>query len=282
MTSTEAGHVEELLDAYRTGELDDARRASVAAHLEACAHCRAALERLGPWTEVVELGFAARRAAARDLEPDWAAQRAAIVARTSGRAHARAAEGRRGFWRWAPQVALVALAALIVGIVWRENPRDPALRRATESRTVGTEARDETGAEAGRDDAPPREVDAAAPAEAGARRDVDAAPRPQAPPAAAGEAEEVAKAAPEEAEALGQAGNERREVFADRAPEVRERAVGDGERFEDRARAALAARDTVAARRALAFWDDSLSPAERGPARAALADSLEALLAGGP
>jgi len=281
MTSTEAGHVEDLLDAYRTGELDDARRASVAAHLEACARCRAALERLGPWTEVVERGFAARRAAARDLEPDWAAQRAAIVARTSGRAHARAAEGRRGFWRWAPQVALVALAALIVGIVWRENPRDPGLRRATEGRTAGAEARDETGAGAGRDDAPPRDVDAAAPAQAGARPVADAAPRPQAPPAA-GEGEEVAKAAPEEAEALGQAGNERREVLADRAPEVRERAVGDGERFEDRSRAALAARDTVAARRALAFWEDSLSPAERGPVRAALADSLEALLAGGP
>lgn len=264
MTSTEAEHVEELLDAYRTGELDDARRVSVAAHLEACARCRAALERLGPWTEVVERGFAARRAAARDLEPDWAAQRAAIVARTSG--HARAAEGRRGFWRWAPQVALVALAALIVGIVWRENPRDPALRPATEGRTTATEARDETAAGAGRDDATPR--------------DTDAAPRPQAPPA--GEGEEVAKAAPEEAEALGRAGNERQEVLADRAPEVRERAVADGERFEDGARAALAARDTVAARRLLVFWDDSLSLAERGPAGAALADSLEALLVGRP
>lgn len=276
MTSTEAGHVEELLDAYRTGELDDARRASVAGHLEACARCRAALERLGPWTEVVERGFAARRVAARDLEPDWAAQRAAIVARTSGRA--RAAEGRRGLWRWAPQVALVALAALIVGIVWRENPRDQALRPATGGRTAATEARDETAAGAERDDATSRDLDAAAPAETGARPDADAAPRPQAPPA--DEGEEVAKAAPEEAEPLGRAGNERQEVFADRAPEVRERAVG--ERFEDRARAALAARDTIAARRALAFWDDSLSPAERDSVGATLADSLEALLAGRP
>ena len=265
MRPTESDHVEELLDAYRTGELDDAGRARVAAHLETCAPCRQELERLGTWTGVVERGFAARRAAARDLEPDWAAQRAAIVARTSGRAGS--AQGRHAFWRWAPQIALVALAALIVGIVWRENPRDPGSRGATESRPVAVEPRDEGAS-----------MDADAEAPAGASTD----PSPQAPPAVPREGDEVAKAAPEEAETLGQARNEAREVFADRAPEVLQRAAGDGERFEARARAALAARDTVAARRALASLD-SLDSAERSDStRVALADSLEALLAGAP
>lgn len=39
-------HVEDMLSAYAAGELDPAERAACAAHLEACASCRAFLEDL--------------------------------------------------------------------------------------------------------------------------------------------------------------------------------------------------------------------------------------------
>ncbi|HET9334255.1 MAG TPA: zf-HC2 domain-containing protein [Gemmatimonadota bacterium] len=264
-------HVEELLDAWRTGELDPARSERVASHLEECAACRAELERLGPWTDTIARGFAARRTAARDLEPDWAAQRAAIVARTSG--GARSGGGRRAFWRWAPQVALVALAALIVGIVWRENPREPHARRGTESLREAVEAptaakpdADDEGTERGADSAlESRE------AEVVGRQ---AGQEPAAPPPSA---DAAAKAELEEAE------NDRRDALADRAAEPVGAAYADVGRFETAARSALAARDTTAARRALAFWADTLPPAERElPRRAALADSLVRLLDTGP
>jgi hypothetical protein len=283
-------HVEELLDAWRTGELDPARSERVASHLEGCAACRAELDRLGPWTEAIARGFAARRGAARELEPDWAAQRAAIVARTSGRA--RAAGGSRAFWRWAPQVALVALAALIVGIVWRENPREPEGRSAFES---GRRADDAPVAE--RSEADDASMDGDADAAAGAReaevvgRQAGRAPAapptpadapPPAPPSAAAEA--LQRARPEEKAGLEAAADERREeVLADQALEPALQAYGDSARFEAAARDALAARDTAAARRALALWADSLLPAEREvPPRPALADSLARLLETGP
>jgi hypothetical protein len=283
-------HVAELLDAWRTGELDPARSERVASHLEGCADCRVELERLEPWTEAIARGFAARRAAARDLEPDWGAQRAAIVARTSGRA--RAARGGRAFWRWAPQVALVALAALIVGIVWRENPREPEGRSAFESAREAVEAPPAAGPSESDDGAIERDADAAT----GAREAevvgrqagrADAAPplpadaAPPATPSAAAEA--LQRARPEEKAGLDEAGNERREVFADRVAEPLGAAYADTARFEAAARDALAARDTAAARRALALWADSLLPAEREvPPRPALADSLARLLETGP
>lgn len=295
-------HVEELLDAWRTGELDPARSERVASHLEECAACRAELARLGPWTETIARGFAARRTAARELEPDWAAQRAAIVARTSGRA--RSAGGRRAFWRWAPQVALVALAALIVGIVWRENPREPArrgaesLREAVEAPTAATPDADDGATERGADSAiESREAEvvgrqagqepAAQPPSADAAAPEPSAPEPSAPEPSAPEpsaiAQDARRARPEEKAELEEAGNERRDALADRAAEPVGAAYADAGRFETAARAALAAGDTTAARRALAFWADTLPPAERElPPRAALADSLERLLETGP
>ena len=280
-------HVEELLDAWRTGELDPARSERVASHLEECAACRAELARLGPWTETIARGFAARRIAARELEPDWAAQRAAIVARTSGRA--RSEGGRRAFWRWAPQVALVALAALIVGIVWRENPREPArrgaesLREAVEAPTAAKPEADDGARERGADSA----LESREPEVVGrqARRE-PAVPPPSAdaaPPEPSAIAQDARRARPEEKAELEEAGNERRDALADRAAEPVGAAYADAGRFETAARAALAARDTTAARRALAFWADTLPPAERElPPRAALADSLERLLETGP
>jgi hypothetical protein len=261
-------HVEELLDAWRTGELDPAKSERVASHLEGCAACRAELERLGPWTETIARGFAARRTAARELEPDWAAQRAAIVARTSGRA--RSEGGRHAFWRWAPQFALVALAALIVGIVWWENPREPQVRRSAESLREAVEApttakpeADDGATERGADPAlESREAEVVG-RQAGQE---PAAPPPSAdaaPPEPSAVAQDARRARPEEKAELDEAGNERR--------------------FETAARAALSARDTTAARRALAFWADTLLPAERElPPRTALADSLERLLETGP
>lgn len=281
-------HVEELLDAWRTGELDPARSERVASHLEECAACRAELARLGPWTETIARGFAARRTAARELEPDWAAQRAAIVAQTSGLA--RSEGGRRAFWRWAPQVALVALAALIVGIVWRENPREPnarrgaeSLREAVEAPTAATPDADDGATERGADSAlESREADVV-----GRQAGQELAAPPPSADAAAPEpsaiAQDARRARPEEKAELEEAGNERRDALADRAAEPVGAAYADAGRFETAARAALAAGDTTAARRALAFWADTLPPAERElPPRAALADSLERLLETGP
>jgi hypothetical protein len=286
-------HVEELLDAWRTGELDPARSEHVASHLEGCAACRAELKRLGPWTDAIERGFAARRSEARELEPDWAAQRAAIVARTSGRARS---AGRRAFWRWAPQIAVVALAALIVGIVWRENPREPGAERSAESLRDAVEAPTAAGPSGAEDGAMERDADAAGGREAEREQDARGVPPPVAPaapppsadaPAAAPSAaeEELERARPEEKAGLDAVGNERREeVLADQALEpARQAFLEPGGRFDAAARAALVERDTLAARRALALWSDSLAPAERLVApRAALADSLERLLDAGP
>jgi hypothetical protein len=279
-------HVGELLDAWRTGELDPARSERVASHLEGCAACRAELERLGPWTEAIARGFAARRAAARDLEPDWAAQRAAIVARTSGRA--RAARGSHAFWRWAPQVALVALAALIVGIVWRENPREPGARSGAESVREAVEAPTALERSEAEDGAVGRDEDAMVEGREAEVVGRQAGQEPAAPPpsadAAAPEpsavAQDLRRARPEEKAELDEAGNERRgEVLAEQAPAPAGAAYADTGRFEAAAREALAARDTTAARRALSFWADTLLPADRQvPSRAALADSLERLL----
>ncbi len=260
-------HVEALLDAFRSGELEDAERARVEEHLAGCARCREELAATGAWSDAFDRAYAARRAAAAELEPDWAAQRAAIVARTS----ARAPGGRPAFWRWAPQIALAAVAALIVGIVWRENPREePGMASRASERVVADSAIAGSPAEpAEAPDVPAR------------AREMPAAPPP---PAAREErleedgADDFAKARDEDAvlhEAVPQA-----------AVGAAQAALPPLQRFQLEAREALGARDTAAARRALDLWSDTLAP--RGdtlgqrPGRpgqpAALADSLRDLL----
>jgi len=269
-------HVGERLDAYRTGELDAETRRRVEAHLEACGRCREELAALGAWAAAIERGYETRRADAAALVPDWAAQRSAIVARTSGR---NVSERRRAFGRWAPQVALVALAALIVGIVWRENPREqPALTRTAET----APAIEESGRESDADEARSRRADAPSPTDAPAA----AAPPAVAPPTVsperarenAGELEK--QAGREQAEDL----RERQEALADRVAEPSpaaplEDSLADVERFEREGRAALEARDTSAARRALSLWSDTLLPSGvLGGQRVSLADSLREFL----
>jgi anti-sigma factor RsiW len=249
-------HVEELLDAYRTGELDASRRAEVGAHIEECARCREELASLRSWAAMIERGYEGRRAAATGLEPDWAAQRAAIVARTSRRD---GAAEEKSFWRWVPQVALVAVAALIVGVVWRENAREPT--------GSGPPAQSERAA------APSEQKPDAVEFQAPADENVDAD----------AQGEEVLKSedALGRAEPRGRRADEPVSALADRAaePSLAARLGADVGRFERDARAALEARDTTAARRALALWSDTLAP--RGNLAgepAALADSLRELL----
>lgn len=286
-----SAHVAELLDAFRSGELEGAERARVEEHLAGCARCREELSAAGAWSDAFDRAYVARRAAAAELEPDWAAQRAAIVARTSARA-----PGRSPFWRWAPQIALTAVAVLIVGIVLRVNPReDPAATasRASERMVVDSAVQESPGGlaeglESTSGDARPalegaeRETQASAPPPAAARaREMPAAP----PPLAAREerleedgADDFAKARDEDA-AL-------HEVLPEAAVGAAQAALPPLQRFQLEAREALAARDTTAARRALALWSDTLAP--RGdtlgqrPGRAdqpaVLADSLRDLL----
>lgn len=290
MTPNDSTHVDELLDAFRTGELDDERTARVSAHLEGCARCRNELERLGEWAGTVERGFALRREASREREPDWAAQRAAIVARTSRGAEP-AARGR-GLWRWAPQVAVVALAALIVGIVARQNPREGASPAAREEPASAFERSAQVAPEAGaagEDEADAdRQAGSVDRTEAASERAARARQEPATPapvPSELGKTREAEVAADQAANADAPA-VERQEELADRAPPAEapaalRRAGEAGLRFEREARAALAARDSAAARRALALWSDSLPGDERtDAARVALADSLGALLDG--
>lgn len=285
------GHVAELLDAYRTGELDASRRAEVDAHLEVCDRCRADLAALGSWAATVERGYAAIRSGARELEPDWGAQRAAVVARTSGR---RSAKEGWSFRRWAPQFALVAVAALIVGVVWRERVREPGrVTDTTMNRSADDAAEDQVAAPGGRPDEDASAFSRTEPQSAENAQAPAAAPRP-AP--AAPRARQVVEPAPEAARerviappadderALeGKADAVRREaaeeVEQDRAAEPSLAApLGEIERFEREARTALAAQDSAAARRALALWSDTLAAAGVDGERAALADSLERFL----
>lgn len=262
-------HVVERLDAYRTGELDADIRARVEAHLESCGRCREELAALASWTAAVERGYEASRASAAGQEPDWAAQRSAIVARTSGRSRA---HGRRPLARWAPQVALVAVAALIVGIVWRENPIEPEdLRRAPSERSAAAVGE---GQDAG------ARRDEAAPPEAPARVEEPAATETRSAaetPAPRAEPSELEKLADREGD---EARLENLDALADRAAEpARAAPAADVERFTREARTALGARDTAGARRALALWSDTLG-AEGYVAGepAILADSLRQFL----
>ena len=283
-----SAHVDELLDAFRSGELDDTERRRVEAHLAGCTRCRDELAATGAWSAAFDRAYAARRAAAAGLEPDWAAQRAAIVTRTSAGARAR----RPAFWRWAPQIALVAVAALIVGIVWRENPRE-------EPASIGSRAGER--ASAASEDAPsapslseePEADLPASPPEGGERmRDArEQAPAAAPPPAAPPPAEREERLGEDRADDLAKARDEdavQHEAVPEAALGAAQRAVTltPIERFQLEAREALAARDTAAARRALALWSDTLAPRgdtldqsrDRAARPAALADSLREFL----
>jgi hypothetical protein len=254
-----------------------------------CERCREELAALASWTSAIERGYEARRAESPGDEPDWAAQRAAIVSRTSGRA--RAGEKRGVFRRWAPQIALAAVAALIVGIVWRENPREPlAPSRTTQTGHAelapdgGAPSTSATGMRATADadevvegeDADGRVAQSRRADEPAAALDRALADGPAAPPAAREERFEQENAA-----AL-----EKRAAEPSLAAPLGA-SLADVERFEREARAALATRDTAAARRALALWSDTLAvggeladaePAEPARGPTSLADSLRELL----
>jgi hypothetical protein len=160
--------------------------------------------------------------------------------------------------------------------VWRENPREPAAEKSAESLRDAVEA-PAAAERSGADGAMERDAGAAGDREPEAERDARSVPAPGVP-AAPPPSADAAAAAPSAAEE-----QRREEVLADQALEpARQAFLERGGRFEAAARAALAGRDTLAARHALALWSDSLTPAERRIApRAALADSLERLLDAG-
>lgn len=117
-------HVEELLDQYRTGELDAAQGRGVEEHLVSCGECRSALAALDAFSDTVARAYAAETSArALGREPDWGRLRAAIVARTAA---PQGAPRRSWLARHAPQAALTALAFVAVGVLWQQGIREPA------------------------------------------------------------------------------------------------------------------------------------------------------------
>lgn len=311
-------HVEELLDRYRTGELDEPDRQRVERHLGACAACRGELEALTAFALTVERGYAAERAArAAEREPDWARLRASIVERTAAR-HAGA--GRLRLGRYVPQAALAVLALVAVGVLWEQGVRGPdeaerVLRSERRTASRGDQASEGPGGpavtagadrlERERDDrfAAPAElpegqepvgnVGVEPPDEERVGHDVALDEFRDADPAGrrAGQAEaepsadqpdRLAKAAEAAAPGEGAAAQAREEdAEANVAPPP------ELERFQTAARTALSEADTLRAARALAQWRDSLAPRQDLPpalerAARALADSLAAFLASRP
>lgn len=277
---------ESTLDRYRTGELESEERARVEAHLETCAACRARLSGLEAFSgRVGEAYVASRRAAPR---PDWEAQRASILDRVDDPVV------RPGRWmrlrRWAPQLAAAAVAVLVIGVLWQEGIHGPDdAQRAVRSPAVEREARTAAPEPAAREPAAPVPGDRA-PGE-----------EPPAPAAAAGRVagpdggapgdvqEEDLEDAPTEEVEQGRAAEpearpDRREAVA--GMRTRAALAPPAERFEGRARDALAKREVSSAREALAFYRDSVEPAALDSVRAdtvrALADSLAAWLASSP
>ncbi|MBW3660723.1 MAG: zf-HC2 domain-containing protein [Gemmatimonadetes bacterium] len=256
---TDGGHVEAWLDAWRTGELEPERAVAVERHLETCARCRAAWADLRAFAAAVEAGYREREAGLP--EPDWARRRAAVVERTSGRRAPRAS----WYVRWAPQAAIVVIAAVAIGVLVEQGVRGPdEAGRALAPTAERAERRAENLVADEADGGSPPEETLEEESRAEAIQD---APRPAARDARADgavEAEAPAPAAPAEA-------------FEKAAPA----ALAD--RFRREARAALAERDSAAAREALALWADSVDPAPLPPAERerleAIADSLAALLA---
>lgn len=269
-------HLDEAtLDAWRDGGLEPADAARVEAHLGACSRCAGLLADMEAFEETVDRGYRAAEVAGR--EPDWAAQRAAIVDRTSGRRRA-----ARGLWRWAPQAAVVAVAVVAVVVVVERGVRGPGeARRAVEAPAAGAAGASRPEAlERGGAALEERREEVAAPARNAAAPDRKPAPAAPAPAPRTAPAEPAGAAADQAAAPAEEAGRVEalQKAAAAPAPPLR--------RFRAEARAALAARDTTAARRALGFLRDSvdaagLGDADRAAARA-LADSLAELLARTP
>lgn len=272
---------EPTLDRYRTGELEGEEREQLEAHLETCEACRARLSGLEAFSDRVGEAYgASRRAAPR---PDWETQRASILDRIDEPAV------RRGPWtrvrRWAPQLAAAAIAVLVVGVLWQEGIRGPddaqrAVRSTRIEREVPITGTGPAAPEA--DDRAPRE-EPPVPAGLGERADAsdDGAPE---------ETQERSRDA-----VLTDEVERRRAVGQGARPERQEEVAGmraetapapAAERFEGRARDALAKRDADSAREALAFYRDSVEPAALDSVHAdtlrALADSLAAWLASRP
>ncbi|MGH7551010.1 MAG: zf-HC2 domain-containing protein [Gemmatimonadota bacterium] len=298
------GHVEELLDRYRTGELGAADRRRVKAHLEECEGCRSALAALDDFSETVERAYAAETTArAAEREPDWGRLRASIVARTTARG---SAPRRSWLARHVPQTAALVVALVALGVLWQQEIRGPAdagraLRserpvassdrdampadRSTDTPSLPGVAESETTAGAELDRARTATVDesrrtnrdaAESPGE-GLDDRAGAGERPtatrEAAPVDALELEDEAAAAPQAGAAMQKA-----DTPAD---------SNDLERFELRARGALAEKDLELAETALTQWRDSLAsgdelPADLRRAAEALADSLAAFLATRP
>ncbi|MGH7563778.1 MAG: anti-sigma factor, partial [Gemmatimonadota bacterium] len=146
---TEAnGHVQELLDRYRTGELDPADHGRVESHLEGCEGCRSALAAMEAFATTVERAYAAETTArATKREPDWGRLRASIVGRTSARE-----PGLRRSWlaRHVPQTAALVVALVAVGVLWQQGIRAPgdADRGLRSERPAGSRA-DRAGGRSG-------------------------------------------------------------------------------------------------------------------------------------
>lgn len=297
-------HVDELLDRYRTGELDPAEERRVEEHLASCEACRTAFATLGDFSRTAERAYAAETAArALEREPDWGRLRAAIVGRTSARG---AAPGRSWLARHAPQAALAVLALVAVGVLWQQGIREPADagrafrddRRATasdralpseenaESRTAAAPPEMTTGAEPdrpeGRDGDEPA-LGAAVPRQE--KRDRREGERVATiPETVAGQApdrplanvpeEEAQVAAAEAADPLAKARAEAGHADEARAaPQAGAAALevdsvpwtADLDRFRRRARTALEEGDPALAEQALIQWRDSLDSVQGLP-----------------
>ncbi len=296
------GHVEELLDRYRTGELDAADRRRVETHLEECPGCRSALVSLEDFSRTVERAYAAE-AAGLEREPDWERMRASIAARTT------APPRRPWLARHVPQAAAAVVALVALGVLWQQGIRSPeeADRALRTERPPAFSDRDASSADrssgalgpgvAEHDTTVGAELDRLQPAQDEARltkRDAAealgdavehregarqqnvarAAPQKPAPVAEAieGKAEAAAAGARDDS-AVSRARFEARAdsnvvaaeapVFADEI-EITDQAP-ELERFQSRARLALSAGDSALAAAALAQWRDSLSAGEDLP-----------------
>lgn len=283
------GHVVEWLDAWRTNELHPGRARVVEEHLATCPECRGALADLEAFAATVESGYRASETARS--EPDWGARRATIVERTSGRR----ASPAPWIVRWAPQVAIMAIAVVAIGVLVEKGVRGPddverALRAPSAERRAAAGEEDADGAGVAETAA---ETEAERPGrEPPARPSVDdAVPSP--PARAAPEAREEDVRQMEEARVEQDRGADEAppaapeaEAIAGRAAPAQKATPDRAERFRSDARAALASRDTAAGRDALQFWADSVEPAElpedRRERLEALADSLAALLSSAP
>lgn len=300
------GHPDEsALDRWRTGELAAEERAQMAAHLDSCEACRRALAELEAFAAVVGRAYAADRELAAAEEPDWARVQARVAEGVA--ASGREARARRSAWaRWAPQAAAAVVALVVVGVLWREGVRGPEdARQIAQPSTsavgerVAADADEPSVLEEERDGADDLRDAAEAPGnEAQFRREAAAeealADRvaPSRDMAAPQEDARAAAPAPADQNAQNLEREERANEALKAAPEVARLGVEGVDvvphhRFADQARAALAARDTVSARRTLALWRDTLAPRDeldstfRRQAEA-LADSLAAFLAAFP